>query len=310
MKRIFTFWEPREAKPGYLELCLETWRRFLPEYEIVELDYSNLDQWLGRDCFAASLYTNFSLSKQVNALRCAVLRRWGGVWFDADTIVTSGKARALLSQDSDFVLIGTHIAFIAARKDAYVLKKWERRLRLFISFHDFCRRRGFAWRRLERWGTTGNMILNGILRLRTLKQFTSLDSEEIKALPEINHAGEGRPQTPAVKAETWNSRRRFYSGPGFTSRPIKNAWAALRNLFWLAFQRALSPPPLRPGSRPEKYRDFYFEHDFSDYALENSGGLILLHNSWTPENYKTMNREEFLRQNTTLANIFRKLLEA
>ena len=56
------------------------------------------------------------------------------------------------------------------------------------------------------------------------------------------------------------------------------------------------------------YKNFYFKHDYSDFALENNGGIILLHNSWTPEEYKKMSREEFLKTNNTLAKILQKIL--
>jgi hypothetical protein len=51
INRIFTFWEPRGSMPGYLRLCMRTWGKFLPEHEIVLLDYSNLEQWIGKDCY-------------------------------------------------------------------------------------------------------------------------------------------------------------------------------------------------------------------------------------------------------------------
>ena len=38
-KIIFTFWEPKENIPGYLKLCIKTWKKFLPEYKIIILDY-------------------------------------------------------------------------------------------------------------------------------------------------------------------------------------------------------------------------------------------------------------------------------
>lgn len=28
--RIFTFWEPNSTIPMYLELCMETWEKYLP----------------------------------------------------------------------------------------------------------------------------------------------------------------------------------------------------------------------------------------------------------------------------------------
>ena len=34
-KYIFTFWEPKESIPGYLSLCIKTWKKFLPEYKII-----------------------------------------------------------------------------------------------------------------------------------------------------------------------------------------------------------------------------------------------------------------------------------
>ena len=57
------------------------------------------------------------------------------------------------------------------------------------------------------------------------------------------------------------------------------------------------------------YRDFYFNNDYSDYIFENTKGLIQLHNSWTPDEYKKMDKETFLNQNNTLAKLLKKLNE-
>ena len=32
-KYIFTFWEPKSKIPAYIQLCMDTWKKFLPEYE-------------------------------------------------------------------------------------------------------------------------------------------------------------------------------------------------------------------------------------------------------------------------------------
>ena len=289
MRRIFTFWENPRGLPGYLKLCLETWRKFLPEYEIVVLNYANLDQWIGQDCYDPSLYINFSLPKQADAVRCAVLKRWGGVWFDADTIVTSDKAGDLLNQESDFVLLGTHIGFIVARKNAYVLRKWEQGIKWRILAYKFCRDCGLKGRRLERWDYMGNLILNDILKkCQTLKEFKSLDRKKIKAPPEVNSAAgpDARPSL-MIKAGMLAAKLLLHIG----QKPFVIIGAGLEGLM-----------------RRMVYRDFYFGRDASDYALGNSGGLICLHHSWTPGKYKNMSQDEFLRQNITLANIFKKLL--
>ncbi len=76
--KIFTFWEPEESIPGYLKLCMKTWTKFLPDKEIIILNYKNLNKWLGKQLYNEILYSDFSLPKQADAIRCAVLCRGGG----------------------------------------------------------------------------------------------------------------------------------------------------------------------------------------------------------------------------------------
>jgi mannosyltransferase OCH1-like enzyme len=111
-KRIFTFWEPRADMPAYIELCIGTWRKFLPDYEIVIAGYADLDRLLGKNYYDPVLYRSFSLPKQADAIRAALLARCGGVWLDADTIITSSAIRGLLRPSSAFTLLGWHIGFI------------------------------------------------------------------------------------------------------------------------------------------------------------------------------------------------------
>lgn len=262
IKRIFTFWEPRGAMPGYLKLCIETWRKFLPDYEIVVLDYNNLDQWLGKNCYPSSLYTQFSLPKQSDALRCAVLKRWGGVWLDADTIITSEKARDLLQPQAEFTLMGRHSCFIVAQKGAKILRIWEVCIRLHIFLYSFCQGKGYLARKLrdtlaaylERWNFfIGRYTL--LLSVKTCeklfaKAFRSIDKIAVCAFPELS---------------------------------------------------------LAEGTVEEKYQKYYFSDNSIENAM-NNGGILCLHNSWTPEEYQRMSGEDFLSQNIALAKILRHLL--
>lgn len=70
--KIFTFWEPMDTIPAYLELCIDTWKKYLPNYEIVILNYCNLFDWIEKDTFDEILYKDFSLPKQADAIRCAI----------------------------------------------------------------------------------------------------------------------------------------------------------------------------------------------------------------------------------------------
>jgi hypothetical protein len=257
-KRIFTFWEPRTSIPGYLKLCMLTWKKFLPEYEVVMLDYANLDQWLGKNCYDKSLYENFTLPKQADAVRCAVLNRWGGVWFDTDTIVTSDKIHDLLCSDAAFTLLGTHIGFIIAQKHAVILRIWERAAKLKVNLYKYYHKnlRFFhkfpMAQRMERWDFLGNSILKWPLRVVGGTAFKSIDKIAVNAFPELNR--------------------------DFGSLSLE-----------------------------ENYVAFYFGNNPVD-AASRDGGIICLHNSWTPELYKSMSAAEFLRQNITLSRILKSIL--
>lgn len=77
-KIIWTFWESRDKIPEYIKLCMETWNFFFPSYRVILLDYSNLNNFLPKDTYDKSLYENFSLPKQADAIRAAILYLYGG----------------------------------------------------------------------------------------------------------------------------------------------------------------------------------------------------------------------------------------
>ena len=58
----------------------------------------------------------------------------------------------------------------------------------------------------------------------------------------------------------------------------------------------------------ENYQHFYFEKDYSQDVIKNTKGIILLHNSWTPQQFLEMNEEEFLSRNNTLSNVLKTVL--
>ena len=259
---IFTFWEPKENIPGHLELCLASWRKYLPDYEIVILDYSNLDCWLGKNYYPDFLYKNLSLPVQSDAIRCAVLKKYGGIWMDVDTIITGEKAREILENNADFTLIAPHICFIKANAESEILHKWERRIFARIKFAQKVLKYGkftrfvlkYFNRRLYKRILTWNYLGNGILdRILSRHDYQKLERDALKTMPEL------------MLAET-------------ISKPVK------------------------------RYKQFYFANDYSEYVLNNTKGLLLLHNSWTPKEFRQMTKEEFLTQNNTLAKIFKTIL--
>ena len=168
-KRIFTFWEPRQNIPGYIRLCLKTWKKFLPDYEIVICDYSNLKNYLSRKEIRQFLYRKFSLQQQSDALRTILLRKHGGIWLDTDTIFTSSFTQEL--PDTPCAMIGNetslHIAFIYARKGSEFIRKWSEKVRQKITAYRRFRYLLFLKRlfkkkkqKFKKWDYLGNWNLS------------------------------------------------------------------------------------------------------------------------------------------------------
>ena len=97
---VYTFWEPREAVPYYLQLCMETWKKNLPNATIVVLDYKNIGEFLDVRELGLNLFSGrLSLPQIADAIRVALLAKSGGVWLDADTIVLSRNAEKYFLPD-------------------------------------------------------------------------------------------------------------------------------------------------------------------------------------------------------------------
>ncbi len=263
-KYVFTFWEPKEKIPAYIKLCMETWQKHLPDYKIVVLDYENLDEWLGYGYFDEYLYNNFCLAQQSDAIRVALLYKYGGIWLDADTIITSNKINDIINQKAGTTLIDYHVGFIAAKRASKFLNKWLKQIKQRILLHKLYRCFSGILKYIYPDMLKGHMdsimyfsnsIINSFATDMNSKDFISLNRMKLYALPERN----------------------YYP----TKNPIIN----------------------------EEYVDFYFNNDFSNFVFENEKGIIMLHNSWTPCEYKKMSEKEFLEQNCTLSKVLKKYTE-
>ena len=268
-KKIFTFWEPKGDMPAYLKLCMQTWKKFLHDFEIITLDYSSVDDWLGKNFFDETLYTDYNLSKQADAIRCALLEKYGGIWFDCDVIITSSDFKRFLDINSECIMFSSHIGVIIARKHSKVMQYWLNGIKNNLLLHKICKnetvkeklraREELFVERINSWDYMGNSILDRILPILDKEDFYSLDKYKYNFIPEENYLIE-------------------------------------QNM------------PLTPDIRRKTYSNFYFKDNQADYVINKDASIIYLHNSWTPEKYKLMSEDEFLSENNTLSNLFKRLL--
>ncbi|EJT2944479.1 hypothetical protein NVU91_000778 [Campylobacter coli] len=158
-KTIWTFWEPKDKMPGYVKLCIETWKVF-SDYRVVILDYSNLHNFLPKDFYDESLYENFSLPKQADAIRAAVLYLYGGIWLDADTIITSSKIKYFFENPSNFSIFSSHIGVLKAKKGSIICFNWFQECQKRILNYRKIKESNGDLRQFEAYYYLGNGPLN------------------------------------------------------------------------------------------------------------------------------------------------------
>ncbi|EAI2970859.1 hypothetical protein E2810_05740 [Campylobacter coli] len=159
-KTIWTFWEPKDKMLGYVKLCIETWKVFFSDYRVVILDYSNLHNFLPKDFYDESLYENFSLPKQADAIRAAVLYLYGGIWLDADTIITSSKIKYFFENPSNFSIFSSHIGVLKAKKGSIICFNWFQECQKRILNYRKIKESNGDLRQFEAYYYLGNGPLN------------------------------------------------------------------------------------------------------------------------------------------------------
>lgn len=210
-----------------------------------------------------------SLAMQSDAIRAALVNHNGGIWIDADTIVTSHRFQNYIeSFNSDCVMIGDCSrdilfgAFIySASPHGAFMNKWYETVVEHVSrykkahyIHKLTGLMRSEYKRTHNWDWCVNAIIDPLQKQMTEKDFKRIDKDLINALP-----------------ETKNN--------------------------------------LKCGqTQAERYREFYFNNTEGSLSELNNGGIILLHNSWTPEEFKSLDEQKFLESDIYLAKIIKEIL--
>ena len=141
-KKIFTFWEPKDKIPGYIRLCIKTWEKYLTDYEIIILDYEIAKKYLGEYLFTNIICKNMSTPIQTDGLRVALLKKFGGIWLDADTIILKNIFIKQL-ENYELAMIGDnkskfqYIGFIYGSKKSSLLNIWLNQIIKKVKFYKY-----------------------------------------------------------------------------------------------------------------------------------------------------------------------------
>ncbi len=256
---IFCFWESDNDMPGYLKLCLKSWKINIKNSEVHVINYNNIYSYLEKDkYYDIDLLRQIRLPMQSDIISAAILEKFGGLFMDVDCIVTA-NIFDIFNQISSEKLIGfgridkknMHLAVLYSKKaNNPIFKKWrqEAQVRLKNIPNNMS------------WSYFGNSILNPILGDDNLRnEYHIID--------------------------------RSLSGN------------ILESTIFSKFDK---------HNPEENYKEFYFNEfiEISNEALKLvTCGVISLHNSWTPIQYKKIyDTDTFLRTDISLAKFLNFIL--
>jgi hypothetical protein len=196
---IFTFWEPHHSIPGYLSLCMKTWRKNIPDnYNIIILDYSNLQDYLSSKLLNQILCKNMTLQIQADAIRVAILYKYGGFWMDVDTLIINHNFMNMFS-GSDLIMFGIskikqqHIGFIYASNNSKILKAWLKGIIYKIRIYEFRLSLSRIFKtqyfeqsinQLRNWSYLGNGILDDLVNNIPEREFKRIEDNDAYVLPD------------------------------------------------------------------------------------------------------------------------------
>ncbi len=81
-KIIHYCWFGRGEKPKLAQKCIESWKRFCPDYEIIEWNEDNFD--INKNEYTKMCYNEKRFAFLSDYVRLLVVNEYGGIYFDTD----------------------------------------------------------------------------------------------------------------------------------------------------------------------------------------------------------------------------------
>lgn len=96
-KKIHYCWFGREEKPKLAQKCIASWKKYCPDYEIVEWNEDNFD--INYNAYTKMCYEQKKYAFLTDYLRLLIIQKYGGIYFDTDVEVLK-SFDDLLDQDA------------------------------------------------------------------------------------------------------------------------------------------------------------------------------------------------------------------
>ena len=122
-KIIWTYWDNPDRIPKVVEMCMESWRKWNPDYEIIlltkknYLDYVNIPYEI-----TSNPNFNDNPARFSDLVRINVLAEFGGVWVDASILLKESIDKWLFPRPGEFS--GFYIDGFTEIKESPVIENW------------------------------------------------------------------------------------------------------------------------------------------------------------------------------------------
>jgi len=194
-KNIFTFWEPQDKLHPYINLCIKTWEKNLPDYKIIILNYLNMFDYVSKDIYDFSLLTKLRFMLQKDALQAAVLYKFGGIFMDADTIILKDITPIVDEMRyNELLTFSKQLAFMISKPHTPVLGLWMKDIQKRIKSLE-----GKENINKTKWNFLGNIILNRLIDESSNKKIKILDKRKYGFMPEFMNENQNNTMEDNVK---------------------------------------------------------------------------------------------------------------
>jgi hypothetical protein len=148
-KKIWTYWHNPDKIPKSVKMCMESWAKYNPDYEIVVLSKKNFQGYVTiPDEIRNHPHFNDSPQRFSDLVRLYALDEHGGIWIDASILIKQDFNEWLFPKYAEFAgyYIGRHGVdkkypvieswFLAANKNSKFIKLWKEEFLEMANFKD------------------------------------------------------------------------------------------------------------------------------------------------------------------------------
>lgn len=148
-RKIWTYWDNPDKIPKVVKLCMESWKKYNPDYEIILLTKKNFQGYVTiPDDIREHPHFNDVPQRFADLVRLYALEEHGGIWIDASVLVKQPFDEWLFPKYGEFA--GYYMEryeidkkypvienwFLAANKNSKFIKLWKEEFIQMASFKD------------------------------------------------------------------------------------------------------------------------------------------------------------------------------